>query len=101
MLLQLLQCVQTSLLVVMIQIGQVEEVTIVQDIDLRIVAAIALRLIRRRSHWYAAAAVAAGLGKELVKSHVFIELGKVVLLVPLELVDIRGLLIFRHGLIVG
>lgn len=92
------------LLVVMIQIGQVEEVTIVQDIDLRIVAAITLRLIRRRSHWNVASTAAgagAGLGKELVKSHVFIELGKVVLLVPLELVGIGDLLIFRHGQIIG
>lgn len=100
MLLQLLQCVQSPLLVVMIQIGQVAEFAVVEHINLRIVAAIALRLIPRGG--------GGGLGKELIKSHVFIELGKVVLLVPLELVGITvvvvivvvaggGLLLLRHG----
>lgn len=102
MLLQLLQCVQSPLLIVMIEIGQVAEVTVVQHIDLRIVATIALRLIPR-------AGGGGGLGKELIKSHVFIELGKVVLLVPLELVGITvvvvagggHLILLRHRRIVG
>lgn len=90
MLLQLLQGVQSPLLVVMIEIGQVAEVTVVQHINLRIVAAIALRLIPRGEG-------GGGLGKELIKSHVFIELGKVVLLVPLELVGIAVVVVVGAG----
>lgn len=82
MLALLVQRLLPLLLIVVIQIGQVVEVAIVDDIDFGVVAAVALRLL--------CDGCAGCLGEELIKSHVFIELGKVVVLVPLELVGIRA-----------
>lgn len=82
------QAVQSLLLVVVIKIGQKGKVRVVDHIDLRIVVVIDVRI---RS-------LPRCLGKQLVKSHVFIELCKVRVLAPLKFAALSVIIVLIHGL---